>query len=139
MHTESIHGSREQRVMGGLLIILSIILFCCTGCIEEQPTNLSKSINISLIEPISRTDAVIVALSHPGVAETIENDSFQISVGKLSVPDSREERLKEYYVVHIDRFNITTHEPLESLLIDVTYDGSVYKVRRLPPQEEGKA
>lgn len=135
MHIGSTRGSREQRAIGGLVAVLSVILLCCTGCIEEQSMNLSEDVNNSPTDPISRTDAVIVALSHPGVAETIENDSFQISVGELSVQDVREERFKEYYVVHIDRFDITTHEPLEGLLVDVTYDGSVYKVRRLPPPE----
>ncbi len=97
--------------------------------------NTSECIDLSLTEPISRPDAVIIALSHPGVAETIENDSFQISVGKLSVPDAREEKLREYYVVRIERFDAAAYEPLGSLLVDVTYDGSVYKVRRMPPPE----
>lgn len=139
MHTESIRGLHERRAIGGLIIILSFALFCCTGCVEERPMTLSECINNSLTEPISRPDAVIVALSHPGVAEAIENDSFQISVGTLNVPDIREQSLKKFYVVRIDRSNITTHEPLESLLVDVTYEGSVYKVRRMPPPLENSS
>jgi hypothetical protein len=134
MHTESTRGSREQRRIGGLMVILSVLLFCCTGCVEEQPANQSKYVNISLTEPISQADAVIVALSHPGVAKTIENDSFRITVGKFSASDVREGRLKEYHMVYIDRFNSTTHEPLEGLQVIVTYDGDVYKIwRSFPP------
>ena len=134
MRTGSIHGSHRQRTIGGMVVLLSILVFC-TGCVEERSMNTSECIDLSLTEPISRPDAVIIALSHPGVAETIENDSFQISVGKLSVPDAREEKLREYYVVRIERFDAAAYEPLGSLLVDVTYDGSVYKVRRMPPPE----
>jgi serine protease inhibitor len=117
-----------------LMVILSVLLFCCAGCIEEQPVNQTDYINIPLTEPISQADAVIVALSYPEVAKTIENDSFQIAVGKLSVSDVREGRLKEFHMVYIDRSNSTTHEPLESLQVIVTYDGNVYKIwRSFPP------
>lgn len=93
----------------------------------------------SSTEPISRSDAVIIALSHPGVPEAIDNVSFQISVGELSVstlsipvPDYP----KEFYVVSIERSNISTDEPLETLLVDVTKDGRIYKIRRMPPNPE---
>lgn len=136
MHTGSTRGLRETGALGGLLVILSCALFCCSGCVEEQPTNLSDCINNSLSTPISRTDAVIVALAHPGIAEEIENTSFNISVGTLSVPEVREGTRREFYVVRISRFNITTDEPLESIWIDVTHDGRVYKVRRMPSPSE---
>lgn len=110
------------------MVILSVLLFCCTGCVEEQPVNQSRYINISLTEPISQEDAVLVALSYPEVAKTIENDSFRITVEKLTASDVREGMLKEYHMVYIDRFNSTTHEPLESLQVIVTYDGDVYKI-----------
>jgi len=116
------------------MVIISVLLFCCTGCVEEQPVNQSKYINISLTEPISQADAVIVALSYPEVAKTVENDSFRITVGKFTASDVREGRLKEYHMVYVDRFNSTTHEPLEGLQVIVTYDGDVYKIwRSFPP------
>lgn len=130
MRTESIRGSREQRRIGGAVLILPVLLFCCMGCIEEQPVNQTGYINISLTEPISQADAVIVALSYPEVAKTVENDSFRITVGKFTASDVREGRLKEYHMVYVDRFNSTTHEPLESLQVIVTYDGNVYKIWR---------
>jgi len=38
------------------------------------------------------------------------------------------------HMVYIDRFNSTTHEPLEGLQVIVTYDGDVYKIwRSFPP------
>lgn len=121
-------------VLTVLMVSLSALLFCCAGCIEEQPVNQTKCINISLTEPISQADAVIVALSHPEVAKTIESDSFRIAVGKFTASDVREGRLKEYHMVYIDRFNSTTREPLEGLQVIVTYDGDVYKIwRSFPP------
>ena len=121
-------------VLVALMAILSVLFFCSTGCVEEQPVNQTEYINIPLTEPISQADAVIVALSNPEVAKTIEIDSFRITVEKLTVSDVREGRLKEYHMVYIDRFNSTTHEPLEGLQVIVTYDGNVYKIwRSFPP------
>jgi len=52
--------------------------------------NQTEYINIPLTDPISQAGAVIVALSYPGVAKTVENDSFRITVEKFSASDVRE-------------------------------------------------
>jgi len=67
--------------------------------------NQTEYINIPLTDPISQAGAVIVALSYPGVAKTVENDSFRITVEKFSASDVREGKHKEHHAVHIDRFN----------------------------------
>ena len=67
--------NKEQLGAGGSPFGHPFLLY---GCIEEQSMNLSEDVNNSPTDPISRTDAVIVALSHPD-CRTIENDSFQIS------------------------------------------------------------
>ena len=77
-------------VLVALMAILSVLFLCSTGCVEEQPVNQTEYINIPLTEPISQADAVIVALSYPGVAKTVENDSFRITVEKFSASDVRE-------------------------------------------------
>ncbi|MDD3621817.1 MAG: hypothetical protein PHQ81_05385 [Methanofollis sp.] len=122
-----------------MIALLLVLFICCAGCVQEQPMNPSEYGDNSSTESISRSDAVIIALSHPGVPEAIDNVSFQISVGELSVstlsipvPDYP----KEFYVVSIERSNISTDEPLETLLVDVTKDGRIYKVRRMPPNPE---
>lgn len=117
-----------------MIAILSVLLICCAGCVQEQPANPSECTNNSLTEPISRVDAVIIALSHPGVPEAIENVSFQISVGTLSAPTyPQEDYPGELYVVYIERFNSNTDEQLETLAVDVTMDGQVFRVRKFPP------
>jgi len=115
------------------MVILSLALFCCTGCVEEQPTNLSECINNSLTEPISRTDAVIVALADPEVVAMVENYSFHISVGTGSSPEARDEALKEFYSVRIDRYDLATHVQTTSLLVAVTFDGRVDHILWEPP------
>lgn len=138
MHTKLIHGSGKPktRIIGGLVVILSLTFLLCAGCVGERSENLSECINNSFTTPISRADAVIVALSHPGVAEAIEQYPFYISVDTAKYPDVPEEGFKEYYIVRIERYNTTSREQLESLLVDVTSEGYVYKVRRLPPNPE---
>lgn len=133
MRIGSTPGSRE-RGTGRSTAILSILLICCAGCVQNQPANQSECTNNSLTEPISRTDAVIIALSHPGVPEAIENVPFQISVGTLRVSaDPREDYPGEFYAVYIERANSSTDEQLETLAVDVTMDGQVFRVRKFPP------
>lgn len=138
MRIGSTPGSRG-RGTGRSTAILSILLICCAGRVQDQPANQSECLNNSLTEPISRIDAVIIALSHPGVPEAIEHVSFQISVGTLRISaDPREDYPGELYVVYIDRFNSSTDEQLETLAVDVTMDGQVYKIRTFsPPTREG--
>jgi len=116
-----------------VLVPLSLLLLCSTGCVEEQPKNLSECINSSLTAPISRTDAVLVALSSPEVIERVENYSFRISVAEGSSPEAREEAFREFHLVQIDRYSLTTSEQTTSLLVTVTYDGRVGPILWVSP------
>jgi len=114
-------------MIGGSAVILSLLLLCSAGCVEEQPKNLSECIGSSLTAPISRTDAVLVALSDPEIVEKVKDESysFRISVAEGSSPEAREEAFREYYLVRIDRYSLTTGEQAAGLLVTVTYDGRI--------------
>lgn len=112
-------------MIGGSTVILFLLLLCSTGCVEEQPKNLSECIGSSLTAPISRTDAVLVALSDPEVVERVENYSFRISVKESSNPGACEEAFRDIYLVQIERYSPTTGEQAASLLVEVTYDGRI--------------
>lgn len=119
------------------MAILSVLFICCAGCVQEQPVNQSECTNNSLTEPISRADAVIIALSYPEVIKAIENASFKISVGTLSAPTyPQKDYPRELYVVYIERSNSSTDEQLETLAVDVTMDGQIFRVRRFSPWPE---
>ncbi len=114
-------------IIGVSTIILSLLFLCSAGCVAEQPKNLSECIASSLTAPISRTDAVLVALSDPEIVEKVrgENYSFRISVVEGSSPEAREEAFRDYYLVQIDRYSLTTGEQAAGLLVTVTYDGRI--------------
>jgi hypothetical protein len=120
-------------MIGGSAVILFLLLLCSAGCVEEQPKNLSECIGSSLTAPISRTDAVLVALSDREVTERVENYSFRISVAEGSSPEAREEAFQEYYLVRIDRYSLTTDEQAAGLLVTVTYDGRVGPILWVSP------
>jgi len=115
-----------------VLVILLLLLVCSAGCVEEQPKNLSECINASLTAPISRTDAVLVALSDPEVVERVEDYSFRISVKESSNPGAREEAFRDIYLVQIERYSSTTGEQAASLLVEVTHDGRIGSLFWMP-------
>ena len=115
-----------------VLVILLLLLVCSAGCVEEQPKNLSECIGSSLTAPISRTDAVLVALSSPEVVERVEDYSFQISVKESSNPGAREDAFRDIYLVQIERYFPTTGEQAASLLVEVTYDGRIGSLFWMP-------
>jgi len=122
-------------MIGGSAVILFLLVLCSAGCVEEQPTNLSECVRSSLTAPISRTDAVLVALSDPEIVERVkgENYTFQISIAEGSSPEAREEAFREVHLVRIDRYSLTTGEQAAGLLVTVTYDGRVGPIHWMSP------
>ena len=130
------NGFLKMRRLSLLVLVpLSLLLLCSAGCVEEQPANLSECISSSLTTPISRTDAVLVALSDPEIVEKVKDESysFRISVAEGSSPEAREEAFQEYYLVRIDRYSLTTGEQAAGLLVTVTHDGRVGPILWVSP------
>jgi hypothetical protein len=133
MRTESIRGLSKNRAIGTLLVFLSVTLLCGSGCMEEQPVNLSECINRSLTKPISPSEAVIVALADPEVAGMLENYSVDISVEESTSLAADGETYERFHSVKITRYNLITHEQASYLLVDITYDGRVDGIGWEPP------
>jgi hypothetical protein len=121
------------RAVGALLVFLSIALLCGSGCVEEQPANLSECISQSLTKPISRSEAIIVALADPEVPPMLENYSFDISVCQSSSLAADRETTEQFHLVRITRYELITHKQVSYLLVYVTYDGRVDDIGWEPP------